>query len=197
MIRQESAFDPQARSRAGARGLMQLMPATAREWAQRLGLPYSTARLHDPDYSIRLGTAYFANVLNLFDGTTELALAGYNGGPTRIRPSLGTRRLTGRPGPLRGEPVAGGEQGLRKAGSAPGRQLPTALSGTDHQLLITHPDEVRAVLYFSALWGIAGSIAQRLERPAHNRQVPGSNPGGPTYRWNLYATMPTESKERS
>lgn len=93
MIRQESAFDAQAKSRAGARGLMQLMPATAREWAQRLGLPYSTARLHDPAYSIRLGTAYFANVLGRFDGTTELALAGYNGGPTRIR------RLWGRAGP--------------------------------------------------------------------------------------------------
>lgn len=92
MIRQESAFDAEAKSRTGARGLMQLMPATAREWAQRLGLPYSTARLHDPDYSIRLGTAYFASVLSRFDGRTELALAGYNGGPNRIR------RLWGRAG---------------------------------------------------------------------------------------------------
>jgi soluble lytic murein transglycosylase len=85
MIRQESAFDLSARSRAGARGLMQMMPATGRELAGRLGLKYSTERLADPDYNIRLGTLYIRQVLDMFDGNVELALAGYNGGPYRIK----------------------------------------------------------------------------------------------------------------
>lgn len=84
MIHQESGFDPTAKSRAGARGLMQIMPPTGREVAKRLGLPYSTGRLSEPDYSIRLGTHYFRQMLALFDGNVELALAGYNGGPGRI-----------------------------------------------------------------------------------------------------------------
>ena len=85
MVRQESAFDPQARSWAGARGLMQIMPATAREMAQRIGLPYSTSRLTDPEFSLQLGSAYFAQVLRMFENDVELSLAAYNAGPTRIR----------------------------------------------------------------------------------------------------------------
>ncbi|TNF72209.1 MAG: lytic transglycosylase domain-containing protein [Acidobacteria bacterium] len=85
MIRQESAFDPAARSWAGARGLMQLMPATGRELARRIGVRYSTARLSDPDFSIQLGTTYFRQVLEMFEGNEVLALAGYNGGPYRIK----------------------------------------------------------------------------------------------------------------
>lgn len=85
MIRQESAFDTQARSHAGARGLMQVMPATGRELARKLGLPFHAGRLDEPDFSVQLGTAYFRQVLALFDGNQELALAGYNGGPYRIR----------------------------------------------------------------------------------------------------------------
>jgi soluble lytic murein transglycosylase-like protein len=84
IIRQESSFDTRARSWAGARGLMQMMPATAKEWARRLGLPDSPEKLYDPSYSIRMGTAYFAHVLARMDGNVELALAGYNGGPNRI-----------------------------------------------------------------------------------------------------------------
>jgi soluble lytic murein transglycosylase len=84
MIHQESGFDPTARSHAGARGLMQLMPATGQETARKLGLPYSTNRLDDPDYSVRLGTHYFRRMLSMFDGNVELALAAYNGGPGRI-----------------------------------------------------------------------------------------------------------------
>jgi soluble lytic murein transglycosylase-like protein len=85
MIRQESAFDASARSWAGAQGLMQLMPATGREVAQRLGLQFSTSNLNDPDFSVRLGTRYFKQVLEMFDGNHVLALAGYNGGPYRIK----------------------------------------------------------------------------------------------------------------
>ncbi|MCM2269593.1 MAG: lytic transglycosylase domain-containing protein [Thermoanaerobaculia bacterium] len=84
MIHQESAFDAAARSRSGARGLMQLMPSTGQEVARRLGLPFSTARLNDPETSVRLGTHYFRQMLDRFDGNVELALAGYNGGPGRI-----------------------------------------------------------------------------------------------------------------
>lgn len=85
MIRQESAFDTHARSWAGARGLMQLMPATGRETAHRIGLRYSFSRLVDPEFSVRIGTAYFRHVMDMFDGNEELALAGYNGGPYRIK----------------------------------------------------------------------------------------------------------------
>jgi soluble lytic murein transglycosylase-like protein len=84
IIRQESSFDARAQSWAGARGLMQLMPATAKEWARRLGLPDGPEKLYDPAYSIRMGTAYFAHVLRRMDGNVELALMGYNGGPNRI-----------------------------------------------------------------------------------------------------------------
>jgi soluble lytic murein transglycosylase len=85
IIRQESAFDHRAQSWAGARGLMQIMPATAKEWAGKLDMQHSPERLFDPDYSIRLGSAYFDWVLDRFDGNVELALAGYNGGPNRIQ----------------------------------------------------------------------------------------------------------------
>jgi len=85
MIRQESAFDIRARSRAGARGLMQVMPATGRELAGKMGLQYSTQRLNDPAFSVQLGSRYFRQVLDMFDGRLELALAGYNAGPYRIR----------------------------------------------------------------------------------------------------------------
>lgn len=85
MIRQESAFDSRARSRAGARGLLQVMPATGREVARRLGLTWAPTRLDDPSFNLALGTAYFEQVLRMFDGNVELALAGYNGGPYRIQ----------------------------------------------------------------------------------------------------------------
>lgn len=85
IVHQESAFDPSARSHSGARGLMQLMPSTGREIARQMRLPYSLQRLYDPEFSLRLGTAYFRQMLERFDGRVELALAGYNGGPGRIQ----------------------------------------------------------------------------------------------------------------
>ena len=85
IIRQESAFDITAMSHVGARGLMQLMPATGREVANRLGLGFSDAQLDEPAYNVRLGAAYFGQLMDMFDGRTELALAGYNGGPYRIK----------------------------------------------------------------------------------------------------------------
>ena len=85
IIRQESAFDPRATSPVGARGLMQLMPGTAREVSGKLDMAYEPSRQYDPEVSVRLGTTYFKQLLDGFDGNVELALAGYNGGPNRIR----------------------------------------------------------------------------------------------------------------
>lgn len=85
IARQESAFDLTAVSRVGARGLMQLMPATGEEVARKLGIPFSTALLAEPETNTRLGSAYFRQTLDMFDGQVELALAGYNGGPYRVK----------------------------------------------------------------------------------------------------------------
>ncbi len=81
VIRQESQFDPQAESPVGARGLMQLMPATAKEQAKKLGLTYQmTALKENPDYNIALGSTYLQRLIDRYDGSYPLALAAYNGG---------------------------------------------------------------------------------------------------------------------
>ncbi|HWK43142.1 MAG TPA: lytic transglycosylase domain-containing protein, partial [Stellaceae bacterium] len=86
LIRQESAFETGALSPAGARGLMQLMPATANQVAKSLQLPYSPDRLtSDGIFNVTLGQAYFGGVLNGFNGSYVLAVAGYNAGPGRVR----------------------------------------------------------------------------------------------------------------
>jgi soluble lytic murein transglycosylase-like protein len=85
IIRQESAFDANAQSGAGARGLMQLMPATARELAVHNGLSWTSGLLADPAVNVRLGTTYFRQVFSMFNENLELSLAGYNGGPYRIK----------------------------------------------------------------------------------------------------------------
>ncbi len=85
IIRQESAFDAKAQSWAGARGLMQLMPSTARELALKNGLSWSQDMLTDPGVNVRLGTTYFRQVFSMFNENLELSLAGYNGGPYRIK----------------------------------------------------------------------------------------------------------------
>jgi peptidoglycan lytic transglycosylase len=83
LIRQESAFEPEARSGANAIGLMQLLPRTALRVARESRLRYSRARLVDPDYNVRLGTAYFAALRKQF-GSVEAALAAYNAGEDRV-----------------------------------------------------------------------------------------------------------------
>ena len=86
LIRQESRFIVNARSQAGARGLMQLMPSTARWVARRLGLKnWRWSRMTDVDTNINLGTYYMRHVLDALDGHTVLASAGYNAGPRRAR----------------------------------------------------------------------------------------------------------------
>jgi soluble lytic murein transglycosylase len=86
VIRQESAFDVSARSRAGARGLMQLMPATAKNVARRLKVKgHSTARLtSDPHHNVALGSAYLDSMLARYEGSMIMALAAYNAGPHRV-----------------------------------------------------------------------------------------------------------------
>lgn len=84
LMRQESAFDRQAVSSAGARGLMQLMPGTAEQVARRIGVNYSFDRLTtDPQYNIRLGRDYLERMLDRYAGFLPLALAAYNAGPGR------------------------------------------------------------------------------------------------------------------
>lgn len=83
LIHQESAFDPQAVSNANAYGLMQLLPTTAHKLARQQGLRFSPMQLMEPDYNVRLGTAYLANLRKQF-GTMEEVLAAYNAGEDRV-----------------------------------------------------------------------------------------------------------------
>ncbi|MDW3207258.1 MAG: lytic transglycosylase domain-containing protein [Alphaproteobacteria bacterium] len=85
LIRQESGFDIGAISRAGAMGLMQLMPATARSVSGWEKIKYRQADLTtDINYNVRLGSAYLKDLLEKFDGVLPMALAGYNAGPHRV-----------------------------------------------------------------------------------------------------------------
>ena len=84
IARQESQFDRAAVSHAGARGLMQLMPGTAREVANRIGLDYQPSSLTvDTDYNVQLGSSYFNRMFGLY-GSYPLAIAAYNAGPGNV-----------------------------------------------------------------------------------------------------------------
>jgi soluble lytic murein transglycosylase len=84
IARQESEFDNFRTSHAGATGLMQLMPGTAREQAGKLGVAYMSASLNtDPQYNIRLGNGYFQRMMNTY-GSYPLAVAAYNAGPGNV-----------------------------------------------------------------------------------------------------------------
>lgn len=85
LIRQESRYDEAAVSSAGARGLMQLMPGTAKEVAKKAGISHQTDWLtQKPGHNVALGTRYLQNVLNRYDGNYAMALAAYNAGPARV-----------------------------------------------------------------------------------------------------------------
>ncbi|WP_338445365.1 transglycosylase SLT domain-containing protein [Pelagerythrobacter marensis] len=85
IARQESEFDRDRISHAGARGLMQLMPGTAREQAGMLSMSYDYGNLTaDPQYNIRLGDAYFARMMDYYGGSYPLAIAAYNAGPGNV-----------------------------------------------------------------------------------------------------------------
>jgi soluble lytic murein transglycosylase len=81
ITRQESSFDPAARSGAGARGMMQLLPATAQIVARRNGLGWGS--LEDPDFNMKVGSAFLGQLVDQFSGSYVLAAAAYNAGPNR------------------------------------------------------------------------------------------------------------------
>ena len=86
IIRQESCFDPKAISPVGARGLMQLMVATAKEVGRKMRVTFSNKDLLEkPKLNVFLGQAYFKRLLDAYDGSLVLALAAYNGGPHNVR----------------------------------------------------------------------------------------------------------------
>jgi soluble lytic murein transglycosylase len=86
LMRQESRFVDHARSQAGAQGLMQIMPQTAKWIARRLGQDRTAYRkMADPEANIRFGTYYLRHLLDSLDGSPVLATAGYNAGPGRAR----------------------------------------------------------------------------------------------------------------
>ena len=85
LIRQESRFIMDARSHVGASGLMQLMPATARWTAKKIGLDFKPEMINAREVNLRLGTAYLKLVLDDFGGSAAMAAAAYNAGPSRPR----------------------------------------------------------------------------------------------------------------
>ncbi|MFS0736316.1 transglycosylase SLT domain-containing protein [Sphingomonas sp. 1P06PA] len=97
--RQESQFDREATSRVGAKGLMQLMPGTAREQAGKIGLPYDYTRLtSDPQYNVMLGSSFYQRMLSYYGGNHVLAVASYNAGPGNVNKFIranGDPRLPG------------------------------------------------------------------------------------------------------
>ncbi|MDC7681930.1 transglycosylase SLT domain-containing protein [Asticcacaulis sp. BYS171W] len=83
ITRQESGFDPMVRSGANARGMMQLIPPTAKAVARRMSLTYSDSMLYQPDYNMQLGAYHLGELVDRFGGSYVMAAAGYNAGPGR------------------------------------------------------------------------------------------------------------------
>jgi soluble lytic murein transglycosylase len=91
LMAQESTFDAKVRSSANAIGLMQILPSTGRRYARMLRIPrFSAARLTDPDVNVRIGTAYFADLVERFGGVHH-ALASYNAGPGAVARWIGEK----------------------------------------------------------------------------------------------------------
>ncbi len=84
LILQESYYNPKARSRVGATGLMQLMPPTAKDHSRSLGIVFGPARLENPDVNIQLGTFHLRMLVNMFRGNEYLAIASYNAGQGNV-----------------------------------------------------------------------------------------------------------------
>jgi soluble lytic murein transglycosylase len=84
LVLQESSFDPASISRAGARGLMQVMPGTGRRIARDKGQRFRRAALHDPETSLDFGTRYLRQMSERYSGAVEKVLAAYNAGPHRV-----------------------------------------------------------------------------------------------------------------
>jgi peptidoglycan lytic transglycosylase len=84
IARRESAFFPQAHSPVGARGLMQVMPATGKQVAASIGRPHRSADLYEVEHNVLLGSAYYKQLLDRYDGNRVFALTAYNAGPHRV-----------------------------------------------------------------------------------------------------------------
>jgi soluble lytic murein transglycosylase-like protein len=84
LILQESYYNPKAKSRVGATGLMQLMPPTAKEHAARMHIPFAVSRLENPEVNVRLGTYHLKMLINMFGGNPYLAVASYNAGQGNV-----------------------------------------------------------------------------------------------------------------
>jgi soluble lytic murein transglycosylase len=98
LMAQESTFDAEIRSHANAIGLMQIVPATGRRYARQLRIPrFNSAKLTDPEINVRIGTAYFADLVDRFGGVHH-ALASYNAGPSPV-----SRWIAEKPGVARDE----------------------------------------------------------------------------------------------
>src|SRR5690554_6023400 len=97
IARQESAFTADARSSAGALGLMQLLPSTAKQIADRAGMSFSTYDLLEPATNIALGGRYLNQLLDQFDGNRILATAAYNAGPNRVKKWLSKNKSSSLP----------------------------------------------------------------------------------------------------
>lgn len=85
LSRQESEFNPNAGSKVGAQGLMQIMPGTAKLIARQYGVGYSADKLMNPDYNVKLGAAHLGDLVSDFGGSYVLTLVAYNAGPRRSR----------------------------------------------------------------------------------------------------------------
>jgi len=92
LIREESLYNPRARSGVGAMGLMQLMPATAKRVAHQVGMPVweeDSEALFHPERNIRLGSSYLGGLINDFQGNLVYAIASYNAGPSAVKRWIG------------------------------------------------------------------------------------------------------------
>lgn len=90
IVHRESMFDPKAQSTVGARGLMQLMPATAKEVARKTKRSYDLGMLtSDPRYNVALGSAYLQELVERYNGYYPMAIAAYNAGPSRVSTWIG------------------------------------------------------------------------------------------------------------
>jgi soluble lytic murein transglycosylase len=86
LSRQESEFDPRAGSKAGAQGLMQIMPGTAKLISKQYRMPYEPAKLMgDPAYNVKLGAAHLGDLIADYNGSYVLTLVAYNAGPRRVK----------------------------------------------------------------------------------------------------------------
>ncbi|AEG14194.1 Lytic transglycosylase catalytic [Desulfofundulus kuznetsovii DSM 6115] len=115
VIKTESNFNPRATSRRGARGLMQVMPETGTWAAKKMGLScYHPDLLYDPEFNIRIGTWYLADLYRTFDRDTILALAAYNGGQGNVQKWLEQQHWTGEKSKLDQIPFAETREFVRK-----------------------------------------------------------------------------------